>query len=103
MATGAIPKNLAADVSALNSNKAPQYIKLSGGGAATGVMQDTIALLISSRDGSCQVDVVNFWRASSLSVILIGSARFTVSKQANSYNYTITNLLDGNTTILLIG
>lgn len=66
-------------------------------------LQDTVAILFTSRDGSYQFEAVNYWKANSYSVGSAGSLRFSVDKEANSYDFTVTNLQSGNTNILMIG
>lgn len=86
-----------------NSNKAPKFIKLTGNASANVTLQNTVAILFTSRDGSYQFEAVNYWKANSYNVGSAGSLRFSVDKEANSDDFTVTNLQGGTTIILMIG
>ena len=89
---------------ALNSNLTSKHktISLSANASQTIMLDGNIGIIVAARDASYQVFLVNHWYASAISLHAVGNARISISKTANSKDVTITNLMDGNTSVMIL-
>ena len=93
-----------AEVDALNSNLTSKHktISLLANASQAVTLDGNIGIIVAARYDSYQVLLVNYWSASTISLHAVGNARISISKTANSKDITITNLMDGNTSVMIL-
>ena len=77
-------------------------VTLSAGETKNFTMPNSQAIIICVRSGSNYIYGLDYWNSETHTLVAIGTPRISVSKDASSYNFSVENLMDGQSPISII-